>query len=112
MSDDVAVFSDPEAGLRAAVGEAAASVTRLVKLVDGLNGAVQHARRAGLGDDVIADHFSFLSSAPTAVRAALAADGDGTALRFLIASLVAVRAEPPAGARELADRVLHPMGWG
>lgn len=110
--NDVTVFSSPEAGLSAAAGEAAASVTRLVKLLDGLDGAVQCARLGGLGDDEIADHLAVLPAAPAAVGAALAADGDGTALRFLIASLVAARDEPPGGGRAIRGQVLRPMGWG
>jgi transcriptional regulator with XRE-family HTH domain len=86
--NDSALRSNPAAGLSAAAAEAATSATRLFKLAEGLRGAVQRARLDGLNDQEIADHLAVLR-APIAVRAALAADGDGTAMRFLIASLAA-----------------------
>lgn len=106
------VFSSPEAGLSAAAGEAVAAVTRLVKLIEGLNGAVQRAHLDGMGDEHIANHLSVLAVAPVAVRAALAADGDGTAMRFLIASLVAVPELGPNDGQRFPARVTRAMGWG
>lgn len=113
--NEVVVFPGPEAGLGAAAVEVAASVAHLVKLIAGLNGAIQCARLDGLCDDEIAGHFSALSAAPTAVRAALAADGDGAAMRLLIASLVAApeTSSPEKGTgREIPERMICPMGWG
>lgn len=110
MNDDVVVFSSPEAGLRAAAGEAAASVGHLAKLIEGLNGAVARARLDGLGDDEIAGYLSVLSAAPAAIRAALA-DGDVAAMWLLFASLLAARGAPAEG-RGIPDRALYPMGWG
>jgi transcriptional regulator with XRE-family HTH domain len=75
--------------LRTTAGQVAASSTYLDRLVDDLNDAVQRARLDGLGDSQIAQHLSILG-APIAVRASLAADRDGTAIRILVASLMAV----------------------
>lgn len=111
--NDVSAFPRPETGLRAAAAETAASVTRLARLIEGLNGAVQCARHEGLSDEEIAAHFSALPAASAKVRAALAADGDGAAMRLLIASLVAVPDGPfPRGGRGIPERVIVPMGWG
>jgi hypothetical protein len=109
--NEVAVFSSPGAGLRAAAAEAAASVGHLEKLIEGLHGAIERARLDGLGDEQIAAHFSVLPAAPAAVLAALTADGDGAAMRLLFASLLSARSAPAEGPAT-ADRVLHPMGWG
>lgn len=106
------VFSSPEAGLSAAAGEAGAVVTRLVKLIEGLNGAVQRARLDGLVDEQIVDRLSVLAVAPVAVRAALAADGGGTAMRFLIASLVAVPELRPNDRQRFPVQVTRATGWG
>lgn len=86
--DDPAPFARAALALQAAVREVTLSASRLKKLADGLAGAVQRARFDGLSDQQIADHLATLG-APVSVRAALAADRDGTALRFLIASMVA-----------------------
>ena len=92
---DVVVFWGPEAGLSAAASETITSVTRLVKVIEGLNGAVQRARLDGLADELIADHLAPLVVTPVAIRAALAADCDGSWVRFLVASLIAVPDTPP-----------------
>lgn len=75
--------------LRAASREAASSAMDLGKLVERLFSDLLCARSEGLGDDEIASHLSILGG-PVAIRAALAADSDGTAMRFLVASLIAV----------------------
>lgn len=75
--------------LREASGEAASSAKRLGELVERMFGDVVRARSSGLADQEIARHLSVLGG-PVAIRAALAADADGTAIRFLVASLVAV----------------------
>ena len=93
--NDVLVFWGPEAGLPAAAREAAASVTRLVKVIEGLNGTVQRARLDGLADEQIADHLAPLAVAPVAIRVPLAADCDGAGMRFLVASLIALSDTPP-----------------
>ena len=108
----MAMFSSSVAGLRAAAGEAAASATHLFKLAEGLTGAVQRARLDGLSEEEIAHHLSALASPQVVVRAALAADGDGTALRFLVASLVAEPGETLLRNRTVPDRVIRVMGWG
>lgn len=82
--------------LRAASGEAASSAAHLGKLIERLFGDVVCARSEGLADQEIAHHLAVLGG-PIAIRAALAADSDGTAIRFLVASLVAVP-QWPAGA--------------
>ena len=92
---DVAVFWSPEAGLSTAASETITSVTRLVKVIEGLNGAVQRARLDSLADEQIADHLAPLAVTPVATRAALAADRDGSGVRFLVASLIAVPDTPP-----------------
>lgn len=88
LGHDGATFSSPEAGLSAAAKEAAVSATRLVKLAEGLSGAVQRARLGGLNDQEIAYHLSVFG-APIAVRRALAADKNGATMQFLVASVVA-----------------------
>lgn len=109
---EMAAFQGAQAALSASSGEAAASVTRLVKLIEGLNGAVQRARLDGLSDEEIADQLAPLPVAPLAVRAALAADFDGTALRLLVASLIAEPGETSASKRWIPDRVIRVLGWG
>jgi hypothetical protein len=75
--------------LRETSGEAASSAMRLGELVERMFSDVVRARSSGLTDQEIARHLSVLGG-PVAIRAALAADSDGTAIRFLVASLVAV----------------------
>ncbi len=108
----MAPFSSSVAGLRAAAAEAAASAVHVFKLTEGLTGAVQRARLDGLSEEEIAHHLSALASPQVVVRAALAADGDGTALRCLVASLVAEPSQPLSRERAIPDRVIRVMGSG
>jgi|SRR5947209_746579 hypothetical protein len=108
----MAGFSSSVAGLRAAAAEAAASAIHVFKLAEGLAGAVQRARLDGLSEEEIARHLSALASPQVVVRAALAADGDGMALRFLVASLVAEPGETLLREHTMSDRTIRVMGWG
>lgn len=111
----MAGFSSSVAGLHAAAAEAAASAVHVFKLAEGLTGAVQRARLDGLSEEEIACHLSALANPQIVVRAALAADGDGKALRLLVASLVAEPGEAVSRERANPDRVIRVirvMGWG
>lgn len=78
----------PGDALRSAATDASASARRLTKLADCLSGAIEHARSAGLSDAQIADHLTSLGGR-IAILTTLAADTDGPAVRFLVASLAA-----------------------
>lgn len=108
----MAVFLSPAAGLRAAAAEAVASATHLFKLAEGLAGAVQRARLDGLSEEEIAHHLAALAAPQVVVRAALATDDDGMAMRFLVASLVADPSGTGTSECAIPDRVIRVMGWG
>lgn len=108
----MAVFLNPAIGLRAAAGEAAASGLHLLKLAEGLIGAVQRAHLDGLSEEEIAHHLSVLAAPQLVVRAALAPDGDGAAMRLLVASLVADPGGLVTGERAIPDDAIRVMGWG
>jgi hypothetical protein len=76
------------ATLRSAASDASAIAQRLTKLADSLSGAVEHARTVGLTDEQIADHLAGLGDR-VLILATLAAGTDGSAIRYLVASLAA-----------------------
>ena len=76
------------ATLRSAASETSAIAQRLTKLADSLSGAVERARTVGLTDEQIADHLAALGDR-VSILATLAAGTDGSAFRYLVASLAA-----------------------